>query len=378
MTSAKKTPKVQAKKTKKIKKKRINPGLLVTCGLLGAILLLGVLLWWIEQQPLVPPPQPLAVATFAEVRALVEENLLDSTDPTSWERTDHDGRPIRLRVRGDYPSSLQLMDLVTRIALKNAPAQLDLAPRKGLIRLFWQGELRLELAYQPAAAWAQQQPMVAIIMDDMGANMESFKRLLQLQLPLTPSILPQTAYATAGAQLLAAQGREFLIHLPMEPKNYPAVNPGPEALLLETSSTEIARRLRLYQKNVPGAIGGNNHMGSRFTTNREAMRRVLTAMKNAGLFFIDSRTIADSVAFDEARRMQLPTAERSIFLDHHSDVAYVSAQLHKLITLAEDKGFAIAICHPRPETFAALEQNQPWLQAQKVRFVKASQLVKVY
>ncbi|NCO53024.1 MAG: divergent polysaccharide deacetylase family protein, partial [Deltaproteobacteria bacterium] len=132
------------------------------------------------------------------------------------------------------------------------------------------------------------------------------------------------------------------------------------------------------QKNVPGAIGGNNHMGSRFTANREAMRRVLTAMKNAGLFFIDSRTIADSVAFDEARRMQLPTAERSIFLDHHSDVAYVSAQLHKLITLAEDKGFAIAICHPRPETFAALEQNQPWLQAQKVRFVKASQLVKVY
>lgn len=378
MTSAKKPSKSPSKKTKKTKKTRLKPQLLVTSGLLAAIFLLGVLLWWAEQQPPVSQPERVAVASFDEVRFLVEQDLLGGMDSSVWKRVDQDGKPIRLRVESDYPASLKLMELVTGIALTNSPAQLALVPRKGLVRLFWQGELRLELVYESRDRGLQPQPLVAIIMDDMGASMGGFKRLLKLTLPLTPSILPQTPYATPGAQLLKAQGREFLIHLPMEPKGYPGMDPGPEALLLKTSSSEIARLLRLYQMNVPGASGGNNHMGSSFTRNRPAMRRVLTEMKSAGLFFIDSRTIADSVAFDEARRMQVPTAQRNIFLDHQPDIAYVSAQLRKLIAIAKDKGFAIAICHPRAETFAALERNQDWLLAQKVHFVQASQLVKVY
>lgn len=363
--------------SKKTTKARLKPQILVTSGLLAAILLLGGLLLWVEKQPPVSPPQRVAVVTFAEVQALVEQDLLGSANPPTWERIDQDGQPIRLRVRADYPASLQLMELVTRVALTNSPAQLDLAPRKGLVRLYWHGELRLELSYEPAAELLQQQPLVAIIMDDMGGSMEAFNRLLQLTLPVTPSILPQTAYATRGAHFLKEQGREFLIHLPMEPKNYPAVNPGPEALMLNSSPTELARRLRLYQQKVPGAVGGNNHMGSGFTADRKAMHRVLAEMKAAGLFFIDSRTIADSVAYDEARRMQVPSAQRNIFLDNQSNVAYISAQLRKMISLAEEKGFAIAICHPHPETFEALRQNQPWLRAQNVQFVAASRLVKV-
>jgi polysaccharide deacetylase 2 family uncharacterized protein YibQ len=375
MTRSKKPSKSRPKKPPKA---RLKPQILVTCGLLAAILLLGALLLWVEKQPRVSPPQRVAVATLAEVQSLVEQDLLGNADPATWERIEQEGQPVRLRVRGDYPASLQLMELVTRVALTNSPAQLDLAPRKGLVRLYWHGELRLELAYEPAAELGQQQPLVAIIMDDMGTSMEGFNRLLQLALPVTPAILPQTAYATRGAHLLKERGREFLIHLPMEPKNYPAANPGPQALMLNSSPTELARRLRLYQQKVPGAVGGNNHMGSGFTADREAMHRVLAEMKTAGLFFIDSRTIADSVAFDEARRMQVPSAQRNIFLDNQSSVAYISVQLRKMIAIAEEKGFAIAICHPHPETFEALVQNQQWLREQKVEFVAASRLVKVY
>jgi hypothetical protein len=164
----------------------------------------------------------------------------------------------------------------------------------------------------------------------------------------------------------------------MEPKKYQAISPGPEPLLLSLSPNEIKRRLQLYMKKVPGAVGGNNHMGSSFTENRAAMNTVLSEMKESGLFFVDSRTIGDSVAFDEARRMGVKTAQRNIFLDNEENVSYISAQLRKMVKIAEEKGEVIAICHPYPETFQALRQDLDWLRGQEVDFVLVSRLVKSY
>ena len=136
--------------------------------------------------------------------------------------------------------------------------------------------------------------------------------------------------------------------------------------------------VRKYIEEVPGAVGGNNHMGSRYTEEAGPMRVVLDELKQHNRFFVDSRTISSSVAFAEARKMGLQTATRDIFLDNREDVEYIRGQIRKMVSMAKKNREVIAICHPYSETFDALRLELPWLRQQSVDFVAASQLVHVY
>jgi len=276
---------------------------------------------------------------------------------------------------GDYPDRGRMLGLAEKIAMTGAPAYLDLLPRKGLVRLFWQDRLRLELRYRVPLEISSTRPKIAIIMDDMGRSLHPFQELLKLDVTVTPSILPETRDATEAALLLQRTGREYMIHIPMQPKSYPKVNPGPNALLLGQSESRTRELVRHYMDRVPGAAGANNHMGSGYTMERGPMHIVLEELLQNGQFFIDSKTIAGSVAFDEAREMGLQTASRNIFLDNEENIAYIRRQIRKMVRLSEDKGEVIAICHPHPETLEALRQELTWLKRQPVDFVSASVLV---
>ncbi|PLX91117.1 MAG: hypothetical protein C0619_08245 [Desulfuromonas sp.] len=324
-----------------------------------------------------PMEEPQVVESYQtayeDVYALLQEELLTGPESQGWKRLPGDD-VLRLKMHGNYPQQLRLMELVTRIALTDSPAHLDLAPRKGYVRLFWSGRLRVELQYDVSPEISRKKPLIAIIMDDMGRSLNEIERLLALKVPVTPSILPHSENARRSTSMLDQAGREFLIHIPMQPKSYPAISPGPNALLLDLGDAELQMRVKSYLQQVPGAAGGNNHMGSMFTQERDKMRIVLKELRNNNLFFIDSRTIAGSVAFDEARRLGMRTGTRHIFLDNEEDVTYIRKQLRAMVKIAEEKGEAIAICHPYRQTFDALLQEQDWLRQQRVDFVVASRL----
>ena len=148
--------------------------------------LAGLLIYFnLQTQPLPTPKSDspkIRISTSGDVKQLVEEELLISNNSQGWERLDAPGELVRLQMRGGYPESLRLMELATRIALTDSPAQLDLAPRKGLVRVYWQGELRMELIYKVSETLRKQRPVIAIIMDDMGRNLDGFNALLDLSL----------------------------------------------------------------------------------------------------------------------------------------------------------------------------------------------------
>jgi len=212
----------------------------------------------------------------------------------------------------------------------------------------------------------------------MGRSMKTFRALLDFDLPVTPAIMPDTRSATEAAVLFQDAGREYMIHMPMQPASYPRVNPGANALLLSQSENEIRRLVRYYMEKVPGAAGGNNHMGSGYTQNRAAMRVVLDELQQAAHFFIDSKTIGNSIAYDEARRMKVPTASRQIFLDNEASVDYIRRQIRRMVRMSDERGDLVAICHPYPETLKALQLELAWLKQQPVDFVTASTLARVY
>ena len=321
---------------------------------------------------------PLKVYNYEDVYTLIENQLVNGPDSMGWRKLPAKGKVQVRQIFGDFPSMAYLGELAVHIEHTRSPAEIKVSARKGIIHLYWQNDLRLELQYQVSTMPPIKGGKIAIVMDDMGGSLKVLKDVLNLDIIVTPAILPGTSRAKKLTTLLQQKGREYLIHMPMQPRSYPRTNPGSNALLLGQSEAETIRLVREYIKAVPGAIGGNNHMGSRYTEDVAAMQMVLREMQRNDLFFIDSRTIGGSVAFAEARKMGMKTATRNIFLDNTEDVTYIRQQIRKMVDLASDNREIIAICHPYTETIKALRLEQDWMQRQGVSFVMASELVHAY
>ncbi|PLX94097.1 MAG: hypothetical protein C0620_06745 [Desulfuromonas sp.] len=222
---------------------------------------------------------------------------------------------------------------------------------------------------------ATKRPRVAIIMDDIGINREMALEALQLDLPLALAIIPGEAHSTEIMQLAHQQQADIMIHIPMEPISYPHNDPGPLGLFSNQSTAQIEQRMTTIINALPYAVGGNNHMGSAFTQHADKLKPVLLAMKHSGLFFVDSLTSKDSVAYEQARELGLSCAIRDVFLDNVRDVDAILKQLDRLVTLARRNGSAIAICHPYPQTMAALRQFSQDTERFDIDTVSITQLV---
>jgi polysaccharide deacetylase 2 family uncharacterized protein YibQ len=217
---------------------------------------------------------------------------------------------------------------------------------------------------------------VAIIIDDMGSSVAEAKELLAIKLPLTFSIIPGLAQVKGVAEAAHAAGYQVMLHIPMEPKGYPRQRMEQYGLLLSQSDEEIRSRLEGFLREVPFARGANNHMGSRFTEERQKMEPVLGFLKDKGLFFIDSKTSPRSVGSSLALEMGMETASRNVFLDNVREVEAIRAQLEQLAALARRKGAAIGICHPHRATIQALAETMPEMKKEGITFVYAGELVR--
>jgi polysaccharide deacetylase 2 family uncharacterized protein YibQ len=219
-------------------------------------------------------------------------------------------------------------------------------------------------------------PQVAIIIDDIGFDKNISLALAGLDPHLTLSILPGAPHAKAIALLLHQRGTEILLHLPMEPMEYPRVDPGPGALLSTMTPDELLDQLRQDLDMVPHAAGVNNHMGSRMTSLSPQMNQIFTVLKQRNLFFVDSLTARGSLCRQSARLLRIPFAQRDVFLDNVQDADYIRKQLAQLLAVAERHGTAIGIGHPYRATFLTLKSEMERLK-KKIRIVPASALVAI-
>lgn len=217
-------------------------------------------------------------------------------------------------------------------------------------------------------------PLVAIIIDDIGYDSQTARRLLQLDAPLTFSVLPYGPHSKEIAAQARSNGHEIMLHLPMQPKEFPAVNPGPGALLSQMSADEFIGQLQADLDQIPGLKGVNNHMGSAISTSPERMRQIFSILKKRGLYYIDSRTTAETVARPSAELLQIPFTERDIFIDHVETKQFIRKQLRELVKRAERQGYAVGIAHPHAVTYRMLAEYLPEIK-KSVELVPASMVV---
>lgn len=218
---------------------------------------------------------------------------------------------------------------------------------------------------------------LAIIIDDFGYQdrglIAGFCAVLQ---PLTFSIFPheeETIWTSVQARKC---GHGVMVHLPMEPIDYPARDPGSNAIFTDYSPERIRKLAEDALMAVPGARGVNNHMGSRATENEAVMKTVMAVIRDRDFYFVDSVTSRLSVAYDVAQKSGIRSARNTMFLDHVEDMESVVKKLYELAKRARAEGTVIGIGHAKEGTLKALLQVLPELQADGFEFVLAQDAVR--
>lgn len=217
-------------------------------------------------------------------------------------------------------------------------------------------------------------PVLALVIDDLGLNARATEQIANIGGPFTLAYLPYANALPAQTARARAAGHELLVHLPMEPK-ISGVDPGPNALFEGLDMAEFDRRLVANLSQFEGFVGVNNHMGSLLTENPGRMVRIMAHLKGPGLMWLDSLTSPSTVGPSAARAGGVPYLVRDIFLDNDRDEALIRRQLGKALQIAVDRGYAIAIGHPYPETLAVLETLENDLAAKGVALVPLSQIM---
>ena len=214
---------------------------------------------------------------------------------------------------------------------------------------------------------------ITVIIDDIGYDLRSVEELIRIEAPIAFAVLPHTPHAREAARLLHAAGKEILLHLPMEPRSYPAEDPGAGALFVNMDGEETRRRIEADLAAVPYVSGVNNHMGSRFMEDEAGLAVVMEELAKRGLFFVDSLTTPDSRARSAAARAGVRYASRAVFIDHTPDHATVLANLLQLPPRGREQGKPLLmIGHPHPDTVRALREAQPLWQKEGVRMIPLS------
>jgi len=217
---------------------------------------------------------------------------------------------------------------------------------------------------------------IAIVIDDFGYQEQNLVlSFCELPQPITFSIFPGEKHTTWIAQQAIEKNHGVMVHLPMEPIDYPALDPGPNAIFSDYAPEKIAELTQNALASVPYAKGMNNHMGSRITQNFEAMKAVLQVVKRWNFFFIDSVTSPQSVAYAIARDMSIPSDRNALFLDIVEDEDAVVKRLYRLAARARHEGTAIGIGHAKLNTLHALQRMLPELTEQGFVFVLAEEAV---
>ncbi len=168
------------------------------------------------------------------------------------------------------------------------------------------------------------------------------------------------------------QGREILIHLPMAPLSKQPLEK--DTLTPSMSAAEVKRIVDQAIRNIPYAIGINNHMGSAMTSSRSGMDNVMQAMNAHNLFFLDSMTIGNTQSVNAAQGTRVKVIKRNVFLDDVQNEGEIRRQFERAIQLARKNGYAIAIGHPHPATVKVLQQMLPNLPSDIV-LVRPSELL---
>ena len=239
----------------------------------------------------------------------------------------------------------------------------------------------LELSLYEAAdsGKVQERPLarLAVVMTEMGRELDGVaRRAIQSPLALTIAVLPGHPASGETARIACQSGKEVLLHLPMEPMNYPRRDPGEGAVLLDHSAREIRRRVRGHLKEIGCARGVMSYMGSAAMRDRDLMHAALGEIKEDGLFFLDGSGSVHSVVLDTAGGLGVPCLLSVIPLEtDDGDSGLMAKRMEGAERVALQRGKALVVAKPTDKLLELLASRAGGYGPRGIALVKASDLL---
>jgi len=368
----------------------------------AVLVALAAVIWWVARGH-APVPEPAAVArrefgvTLRELATRRGAVRIDADDPIrkiggvfvrTWRITLPDARRVRELaddLNAEAPRWQARLKRETPGGREAARLRFSLGIEAFDIHLGTAAKLRAAAGAVAKRAVPRPSPRptlepnvrgrLAIMLDDAGLRMDVVKQAARLPKAVAVSILPFLPHSVDAAIVLHRAGHEVWLHLPMEPVGYPREDPGPGAVLVTMSESQVRFTVRSALNNVPFIVGVNNHMGSKATASLRVMTWVMQEIAARRLAFIDSRTTVKTVAEEAARAQGIRTGRRNVFLDNVQTPDAIRRQLDEAVYDARRRGHAIAIGHVHPVTIRVLARELPRLRARGADLVPPSKVV---
>lgn len=183
------------------------------------------------------------------------------------------------------------------------------------------------------------------VIDDAGLNVANVKRYATLPFPITIAVLPRLSHSKDCAYVVRSNQKELILHQPMQAKNL-NMNPGEGAILPDMTYSEITQTIKENLAEIgPKVKGMNNHEGSLISENEIKIGAVLDTALEENVYFLDSRTTAQTRAPQAALERDLTIYERDVFIDDIINREEMLKQIYRGLTIANKKGKAIMIGH---------------------------------
>ncbi|MDR0601480.1 MAG: divergent polysaccharide deacetylase family protein, partial [Treponema sp.] len=185
--------------------------------------------------------------------------------------------------------------------------------------------------------------MVVFMIDDAGNNLRELEPFLHFPGPLTIAVLPGLPNSAEAARRIRAAGKEVFLHQPMEAVG--GQDPGPGAVYSGMDGETIRSVIRANLAEVGPVAGMNNHQGSRITMDEKAMEIILALCREEGIYFLDSRTTAETAVPETARRLGITIGERDVFIDNNRERSSMLKYIEEGLAKARRRGSAVMIGH---------------------------------
>jgi polysaccharide deacetylase 2 family uncharacterized protein YibQ len=217
---------------------------------------------------------------------------------------------------------------------------------------------------------------IALIIDDLGNQYSHDSEAIKLPGKVACAFLPYAPFTRSLAEQAYAGRKEVMLHLPMQAMNEDPRESG--ELSLDMTRLQFNRTLQEDLAAVPHVSGINNHKGSLLTRHPGHMAWLMQDMsRHGGLYFVDSRTTASTVARQLATEYRIPSIDRKVFLDNAPTIAAIQTQFRRLLDIARREGSALGIGHPHAETLAVLRQELARLDDYNIQLVSVSRLIEI-
>lgn len=194
-----------------------------------------------------------------------------------------------------------------------------------------------------ARAWSGARgARVAIVIGGLGLSQTGTQTAIgKLPPEITLGFAPQGNSLGRWMQAARREGHEIVMQVPLEPFDFPNVNPGRNTLTVEAGADEILKNLRWTLSRTTNYTAVMNYMGARFSTNPEAMGVMMAELGKRGIGYVDDGTSARSLAPETALKNDVPFAAGDAIIDGVQDRGAILNKLDELERTARAKGFAI-------------------------------------